>query len=91
MRKSTINTITEAINAETRQQVRNTLETLRAKIWLKYNMRQQVLDSSTGFQLVLDMHGARFNTAYVKRQNLWTRNEEAIKIITLIERELAKL
>lgn len=91
MRKSTIKTITEAINAETRQQVRETLETLRSAIWRRYDMRQLVLDSQTGFQLILDMHGVRFSTAYAKRKHLRTRNDEDIKIITLIERELAKL
>lgn len=91
MRKSTINTITEAINAETNQQVRETLETLRSAIWRKYDMRQQVLDSQTGWQLVLDMHGVRFSTAYDKRRHLRTRNSEDLEILTLIGRELEKL
>ena len=91
MRKSTINTITEAINAETSQQVRETLETLRSAIWRKYDMRLQVIDSQTGFQLILDMHGERFSTAYEKRRHLRTRNNEDLQIIKLIEIELEKL
>ena len=91
MRKSTINTITEAINAETSQQVRETLETLRSAIWRKYDTRLQVIDSQTGFQLILDMHGERFSTAYEKRRHLRTRNNEDLQIIKLIDRELEKL
>lgn len=91
MRKSTINTITEVINAETSQQVRETLETLRSAIWRKYDTRLQVIDSQTGFQLILDMHGERFSTAYEKRRHLRTRNNEDLQIIKLIEIELEKL
>lgn len=91
MRKSTINTITEAINAETRQQVRNTLETLRAAIWRKYDMREQVLESQTGHYLYISMMGVRFTRAYDKRQFLRTRNDEDLQILTLISKELEKL
>ena len=91
MRKTTFNTINEAINAETRQQVRNTLDTLRAAIYRRIDARDQILDGKTGYQLYLSMRGARFVDAWDKRHALYKRNDEDGKIITLINRELAKL
>ncbi len=91
MRKTISNTISEAIFAQTRLEVRETLETLRAAIWRKYDMREQVLEDETGHNLYMSMMGERFLQAYGKRHDLRTRNEEDLQILILIQRELDKL
>lgn len=91
MSNTTSNMISEAIFAQTRLEVRETLENLRSAIWKRIDARELVLDSDTGFKLYLRMYGERFDRAYEARQHLRSCTIEDHAIIKMIQRELAKL